>query len=69
MTTPAPDRRVWLITDATSGFGRSLTKAALPRMRRQGGSQAGDPATAARAGLQDGLAAWEELGRATSLDE
>ena len=29
MTTPATDRRVWLITGATSGFGRSLTEEAL----------------------------------------
>jgi NADP-dependent 3-hydroxy acid dehydrogenase YdfG len=26
MTTPAAGRRVWLITGATSGFGRSLTE-------------------------------------------
>src|SRR6185312_15572603 len=29
MTTPATDRRVWLITGATSGFGRSLTEQVL----------------------------------------
>jgi NAD(P)-dependent dehydrogenase (short-subunit alcohol dehydrogenase family) len=29
MTTPSADRRVWLITGATSGFGRSLTEEAL----------------------------------------
>jgi NAD(P)-dependent dehydrogenase (short-subunit alcohol dehydrogenase family) len=29
MTTPATDRRVWLITGATSGFGRSLTEEVL----------------------------------------
>jgi NAD(P)-dependent dehydrogenase (short-subunit alcohol dehydrogenase family) len=29
MTTPAADRRVWLITGATSGFGRSLTEEVL----------------------------------------
>jgi NAD(P)-dependent dehydrogenase (short-subunit alcohol dehydrogenase family) len=29
MTTPATDRRVWLITGATSGFGRSLAEEVL----------------------------------------
>ena len=29
MTTPSADRRVWLITGATSGFGRSLTEEVL----------------------------------------
>jgi NAD(P)-dependent dehydrogenase (short-subunit alcohol dehydrogenase family) len=29
MTTPAAGRRVWLITGATSGFGRSLTEEVL----------------------------------------
>jgi NAD(P)-dependent dehydrogenase (short-subunit alcohol dehydrogenase family) len=31
MTTPATDRRVWLITGATSGFGRALTGEVLGR--------------------------------------
>lgn len=31
MTTPATDRRVWLITGATSGFGRSLAEEILRR--------------------------------------
>ncbi|MFY9776024.1 MAG: hypothetical protein WAK28_15800 [Trebonia sp.] len=31
MTTPATDRRVWLITGATSGFGRSLAEESLRR--------------------------------------
>jgi NAD(P)-dependent dehydrogenase (short-subunit alcohol dehydrogenase family) len=31
MTTPAADRRVWLITGATSGFGRSLAEEAVRR--------------------------------------
>jgi len=46
MTTPATDRRVWLITGATSGFGRSLAEEVL----RQGDIVVGAGRTISRLG-------------------
>ncbi len=54
MTTPATDRRVWLITGATSGFGRSLTEEAL----RQGDIVVGAGRTISR--LDDLKAAYPD---------
>jgi NAD(P)-dependent dehydrogenase (short-subunit alcohol dehydrogenase family) len=44
MTTPAANRRVWLITGATSGFGRSLAEEVL----RQGDIAVGAGRTISR---------------------
>jgi len=46
MTTPATDRRVWLITGATSGFGRSLAEEVV----RQGDIVVGAGRTISRLG-------------------
>ncbi len=85
MTTPATDRRVWLITGATSGFGRALTKEVLGRgdavvaagrtISRLDDLQAAYPDQLFPAQLdvtdtaRPELSEWEDLGRATAIDE
>jgi NAD(P)-dependent dehydrogenase (short-subunit alcohol dehydrogenase family) len=79
-----PGERVWLITGASSGFGRELVDATLERGDRVaatarntdplGGLDGrGDVALLSLdvtdAGLTAELDAWEEVGRATAVDD